>query len=301
MEQHAEEANGQLDNKKCYNCGKVFRTPANLLAHKKRKTPCLIRNVTEEQKLNPNRCIFCNKIFSKKENLTRHLKSCKIKNGGMEILVDKVRYEQEIRIMREQFEIERKAKDTQIQKLTERLDALEQSKAITQQIINTVNNYNAPINITINNYTQPTLEGLKITADELNAVTKLSKFLLQKMYFNPDLPQNHCMYLQNRKDKTLILFADNNWNMVMGDNVSDVIRKLSDTVYVRGTQLINGANGPYAGEDNKYLALPAGNRGVLEQFNTGIDSLTRDDAYEVFLGGRDIVLSTIKAAGCKLV
>jgi len=92
-----------INNKKCYSCGKVFRTQANLLTHKNRKTPCLIREVAPEQVNNPNRCIFCNKIFIQKQSLTRHFKTCKIKNGGMDILVDKVKYDQEIRILKDEI------------------------------------------------------------------------------------------------------------------------------------------------------------------------------------------------------
>ena len=78
-----------INETKCYSCGKEFTSTRDLLRHKERKTPCLIREIQPEQVNNPNRCIFCNKIFSKKENMTRHLKTCKIKNGGMDILVDK--------------------------------------------------------------------------------------------------------------------------------------------------------------------------------------------------------------------
>ena len=94
----------EVDNKKCYECGKVFRTPANLADHKNRKIPCIIQNVDPQHIQNPNRCIYCNKIFSKKANLVKHHNICKIKISGIVIHVDKVRYEQEIRVLKETIE-----------------------------------------------------------------------------------------------------------------------------------------------------------------------------------------------------
>lgn len=88
--------------KHCYGCGKTFRTPNDLLRHKNRKTPCLIREITEDDKKNPLRCIYCNKISSKKGNLDGHLLKCKIKNGGLNKLHDKVKYEEQIRIIKEE-------------------------------------------------------------------------------------------------------------------------------------------------------------------------------------------------------
>ncbi len=97
-----------VDHKKCDSCEKVFRTPIELQRHKNRKTPCLIKEISEDQKLNPNRCIFCNKIFSKKSNLIKHHKGCKIKNIDVKIIDENIEYEQEIRILKEQREIDRK-------------------------------------------------------------------------------------------------------------------------------------------------------------------------------------------------
>ncbi|QYB17761.1 hypothetical protein PV-S19_0397 [Pacmanvirus S19] len=298
----------EIDNKKCYSCGKVFRTPANLLVHKNRKTPCLIREVPPEQANNPNRCIFCNKVFVQKQSLNRHLKSCKIKNGGMEILVDKVRYDQEIRILKErmeqkdkEIEQDKKEKEEQIKKLMEEVDALK--KAVTVQQPQVVNNtiYNAPVvNITLNNYNKPTIEGLIISQEELAGISKLSKYLLQKLYFNPELPQNHCMYLVNKKDKSLLVY-DSNWRIVTGENTGDVIKTINGAIAEHGGMLINGKHGPYSGLDEIFAKLNPADMQKIIGFNTYSDQLSTDDAYEVFLGGRDVVLGTIRAAGCKLV
>ena len=296
-----------IDNKKCYNCGKKFRTPADLLKHKNRKTPCLIREIAPDQINNPNRCIFCNKILSKKEHLTRHLGVCKIKNGGMDMLADKVIYEREIQLMKEKD----RQKDEKIKNMEEKfkimskkIDALETALIptggdATKNTNTNITNYN--INITVNNYTKPSLEGITITPEELSNATKLSKFLLQKLYFNPDLPQNHCLYLQNKKDKTLIVNDGGNWTTVIGDNVAEVITNLSNTLYIRGSDIVNGKNGPYKGVDAEYMALPGADQKKIYDFNRTRDILSNDDAYEVFLGGRDVVLGTIRAAGCKMV
>ncbi|SIP85899.1 Zinc finger C2H2-type/integrase [Pacmanvirus A23] len=304
-----------IDNK-CYNCGKIFKKPSDFERHKNRKTPCLIREVPPEQIHNPNRCIFCNKIFSKKENLTRHLKTCKIKNGGMDVLVDKVKYDQEIRILKEQMELKdkkEKENEEKIQKLMEKVDALEKA-VVTPQVIynapqnvtnnvNNVNNVNT-INITINNYLKPSIQGLTITADEITTADKIPKLLLQKLYFNPELPENHCMYLQNKKDKTMILYDGGKWKSVTGENTKNVIYDLNNVINGdTGFQLINGKPGPYSGLDANFGKLQPNCINKIIGFNTDTDQkeLSPDDAYEVFLGGRDIVLTTIKAAGCKLV
>ncbi len=300
---------------KCYNCGKDFRDNLDLTRHKNRKTPCLIREVAPEQVNNPNRCIFCNKVFANVGNKNKHLKLCKVKNGGMDILVDKVKYDQEIRVLKEQREQDKKEmeeknkeKDEQIKQLMEKVNALE--KAITvpqpqlaQTVNNTVNNITT-VNITINNYMKPNINNLTITADDITSADKLPKLLLQKMYFNPELPENHCMYLQNKKEKSLILYDNGKWKSVTGENTKDVIRDLGNIIAGdEGFKLINGKQGPYNGSDSVFEKLPLPCINKIVGYNTTNEQkiLSQDDAYEVFLGGRDVVLGTIRAAGCKLV
>ena len=181
-----------INNKKCYSCGMIFRTPANLQRHKSRKTPCLIRNLPEADKNNPLRCIFCNKILSKKENLTRHFKTCKIKNGGMGILDEKVRHEQEIRIINEKNEIRYNELQQQMIGFQEQWKQLStEHKALLNNTTNSnntnSNNTNSNNNITNNfhfhNFDKPKLDTLIITQDDL-LTEHVTRKVLEMIYFN---------------------------------------------------------------------------------------------------------------------
>jgi hypothetical protein len=283
------------NNNKCYSCGKEFKKPSDLDRHKNRKTPCLIREVPPEHVNNPNRCIFCNKVFSKKENLTKHLKICKVKNGGMDILVDKVRHEQEIRILKEQFNAE-------IQQLRNEMEELKKSVIVNQPAIQPqIINFNAPVTIIVNNYTNPTINGISITQAELAGADKVSKLLLEKLYFNPDIPENHCMYLKNYKDKSLIVYDEGAWRAILGGNTEEVFKKLTNTLCTVGSNLINGNSGPYISSNEMFTNLPRPDQQKILDFNTFKDILGQDDAYEIFLAGRNIVKSTVKSAGCKFI
>ena len=229
------------NNTKCYNCGKQFKKPSDLDRHKNRKTPCLIREIAPDQINNPNRCIYCNKVLSKKEHLTRHLKVCKIKNGGMEILVDKVRNEQEIRILREQRENDKKTmedkfkeKDEQIKQLLELQQAQaaeieDLKKAITLPTGNTINNnFNAPINITINNYLKPSLSHLGknnlFTNTFKQNLVQTPMAIVPLIWFNPEHPENFSIYLVNKSTKETLTYDGTNWVVTNADKVTKDVR-----------------------------------------------------------------------------
>jgi hypothetical protein len=86
----------QKSGRRCYNCSKSFRDPSDLRRHKNRKTPCLIRNINEENKLDPRRCIYCNRIFTSISNRNKHYKICRVKNGGINILYEKIKHSEEL-------------------------------------------------------------------------------------------------------------------------------------------------------------------------------------------------------------
>jgi hypothetical protein len=93
---------------KCNLCGENFCDKRSLTRHTNRKNPCRILAVEPADAVNPNRCIHCNKILSKKEHLVRHLKTCKLKNGGIANIPDpNVRLAEQVRIMAEEREKEK--------------------------------------------------------------------------------------------------------------------------------------------------------------------------------------------------
>lgn len=211
------------NEKKCYGCGKEFRTPAEYNRHKNRKTPCLIREINQEQLKNPNRCIFCNKIFINIGNKNRHLKTCKIKNGGMNMLADKVQYEQKIRLLEEKD----KEKDEQIKQLTEKIDTLSKimCQQPRQQVINNINNIGT-LNI-INNYLKPDLSHLinrqnisespfcKIF-DDNKVQTPIA--IIPFIWFNPDKPNNYAIYLKNKSTSEILFYDGSQWKMELFQN-----------------------------------------------------------------------------------
>lgn len=299
--------NEQINDKKCYNCGKIFRTPAELTRHKNRKTPCLIQDLHPGNVNNPNRCIYCNRVYSTKENLTKHLKICKIKNGGMEILGDKIRYEQEIRILKEKDADKDKKLDEMREEIQQMREHVEKLKALAlqpqqlQQIINNTTNTvinNPVVNITINSYKNPDITGLVITQKEILSYDKFSRLLLEKLFFNKEIPQNHAIYLMNKKEKRLMIF-DGKWNVYSGKDADDQLVYIRNVVHLKSwdaSQKIEGIDGSI----ESWNALPGGVLTRIQDFNSGKDQLDNNSTYDVFFGGR-FVADTIKQTDCSLL
>lgn len=289
----------QRNDKKCYNCGKVFSTGQALERHKNRKTPCLIREVAPEQINNPNRCIFCNKIFTNIGNRNKHLKTCKIKNGGMNILDDKVRYEQEIRILKERD----REKEQQIQQLIDKVATLEQAIAAPatpsppQTIVNNGVINNGPVNITINfnDYNRPCTDRLDLTQDDLLAENITLK-LIEKIYFNRNIPENHTLYLPNVKENRLLVHRQGAWENISGDAIKPVLTDVKNAAYSVGTETINGKI--YRTDDDFARLYPVV-RQSIQSFNTGGDHArcSDTDIMNIILGKRNVIRDTLCGAG----
>lgn len=258
-----------IDNKKCYNCGKSFRTPTELARHKKRKTPCLILEVKPEDKLNPLRCIYCNRISSKSENLTKHLKTCKIKNGGLDKLHDKVRHDEQLRILREEHARELKAEveRAKAEVRAEFVDQLDEMRkeffskmdSQKQQVVtggNVINN-NGVVNInniTVNNYTEPNYDHL-LTFEKFNATicrefARLPVALACDLYFDPKHPENISVHLVSKKTGEMIVMLEGSWRTM---NIDEVSKKMRAVGYEIARQGIEKFRERFRFGDSEYL------------------------------------------------
>jgi uncharacterized C2H2 Zn-finger protein len=228
-----------INDKTCYSCGMIFRTPAEYDRHKARKTPCIIREIPQGQLTNPNRCIYCNRVMSKRNNLLRHLAVCKVKNGGMEVLAAKVMYEHENKLLRDQQVV----MVNQIKVLTDRVDKLEQApKAATLDVhdntTNTTNN--TTNNFHFYNFDKPKTDTLVITQDDM-MVENITKKVIELIYFNKLIPENHTLYLPNIKDDRLLVHKDNGWQMFGGVDLSPVFVTVKNNAYNIGEPIDDAA------------------------------------------------------------
>jgi uncharacterized C2H2 Zn-finger protein len=326
-----------VDNK-CYNCGKMFKLTKDLIRHKNRKTPCLIREIADDQKLNPNRCIYCNKIFNKAANLTRHLSICKIKNGGMEILVDKVVYEQKFRALEEQNQMikdENNKKDNRIKELEDQLEDVwtrfeeveEKIKATTQVVGqgaivvngNVQNNNNIQIqqiqqiqqiNIHINDYDKPSLVGVMPTPEELaqSSGEPLIWSSLRRIFFDKSRPENHSVFMSNKKERDLVAYHGGDWRLYSGktntDRIALVMLKIADT-------FSHQVSNHYGVSNEIFDALPGPAQTAIKEWTgktyglktrTPIEDIfPLDGVYDQILQNREIIRPTLVASGCKLI
>jgi hypothetical protein len=79
---------------KCGKCNKIFKKTSNLKQHLARKTPCEPVQGNMLGEITNNKCRYCGRTMKNKYILTKHYTTCKIKNGGMEMLFARIEAQQ---------------------------------------------------------------------------------------------------------------------------------------------------------------------------------------------------------------
>ena len=282
-----------MDKWKCYNCSKIFKYDSQLQRHINRKTPCLIRDLSDNDKQKIH-CIYCNKVYKTNQSLNKHIEKCKIKNGGMHILEEKLEYETMFKELKNQIVEDRahikKLEETVIE-LTSAPITINTSNSITTS--NTINNQNNIILASIGN---PDLSGLKITLEDVRSTTNLTSKILEKIYFNPEFTQNYLLYVTNIKDKKVLVYddPDTGWELKIGDEIDKYLIKMLDTVQVQGAATLNGRDGPYAGDDISFNQLPPAVQRIIRDFNGFIEKFTHKDVYNLAVSKKMIQTDYIK-------
>jgi hypothetical protein len=167
---------------------------------------------------------------------------------------------------------------------------------------NTTTNSHNTQNITINNYNSPNLEDLKITLKDL-VDKRMVTALIEAIHFNPSRPENHSIFLKNVKEGTVAVYKEG-WQILSSDDDMEGLRCHLNNLSIReGAELLNNQDGPFQGDEEKFLALPDKFKESIISFNSNeIEEakLSKDDMMGTLLKHRPMVSATLKASGIKL-
>jgi hypothetical protein len=220
----------------CPRCDDDFETPAILKNHLNRKNICqpisqdkdikiediIIENCKIEDDDEDHDCKYCEKTYANKYSLEKHVKTCKKNTDN---LFDKSSVEYLQQQIKEQSK-KIKEKDKQIKEQSKQI------KELKQQLIQKPGTVN---NTTINNNTIVLLSfdnaDRSHLTDEKKYYLLCRKFmsipyLIKEIYFNPNVPQNHNIKLNNMRDNLISLHIDNKW---IKTDKNEVIEKLLDS------------------------------------------------------------------------
>ena len=233
-------------NYKCPRCGYEINIKTKYSNHLRRKNICepLLSNnnlhdeyikynisdkiiISSNNPQNPQNasnyeCNFCEKNYSRKDNLIRHLKKCKEKDKEIEFKQDMVELVNRLNIqLTEQQEEFKKV----LEKRDKQIDVL--IKKTGMNINNSVITQNIQQNIKLLAYNNSDISHLT-DKDFLKCINH-SNFcvphLIKKIHFDPNKPENHNVYISNIKNKYIMTYDGNKWNL---QNEEETIDDLID-------------------------------------------------------------------------
>ena len=151
-------------------------------------------------------CKYCEKEYNHKSSLSKHVKYSCTKNKDEDL-------KELVRLMNLQLESERE-KRKEVQKQVET-----QAKQI-EKLMGKLEIHGSFNNNTINNYTLLAYRDTDLThltqedyRSCYKQVNHCVKHLIEKVHFNPSKPENMNIYISNMKDKYLMVYDGNNWNL----------------------------------------------------------------------------------------
>ena len=231
-------------NYTCYRCGYTVGHKAKIKIHLSRKTLCkpLLNDINldeckeyilqgipfdkfhqnntknvELHKITHNNtlfCEYCKKIYSRKDSLTRHLKNCNEKKKddtvkkSMSDLVNLLNEKENI------LQKELDKKNRQIDELIKKAGI--QNSTITQNIQN---------NIKLLSYGKTDTSHLT-DQDYLGCLQHKNfciPYLIEKIHFDKNKPENHNIYISNLKNKYIMMYEKRKWKT---KNRNEAIDKL---------------------------------------------------------------------------
>jgi hypothetical protein len=179
----------------CEKCNKVFHQKSKYVLHINRKNPC-------DQ--TGTKCNICEKEFCRKDYFKKHVEKCKLKNP-----------EKYNKIINNENNI------------------ANVNGPVVNGDNNNVTSTNNIINITINPFLQDDMSKLS-DKQKINILKKCYMVIpeiIKQVNFNPNIPENHNMYISNITSKFGKINNGNKWIIEKVDKlIDDVISKKKDDI-----------------------------------------------------------------------
>ena len=183
-------------------------------------------------------CNFCKKSYSTNSHLQRHLKICKEKKMDDE---EKRNLTNLIEMLNEQLKQKDKQLHEQLKQKEEfkkefKIELNKRDKQIDELIKKTginIGTQNIQNNIKILAYKNTDLSHL---TDQdyiycLNRSNMCIPHLIKRIHFNPKKPENHNVYISNIKNKYIMIYDGNKWNLQNQDETIDDIMDTNEFVF----------------------------------------------------------------------
>ena len=165
------------------------------------------------------KCEFCKRELSSYKSLWRHLKTCKEKkkdDEDRENLLNLVNMlNQQLKDQRDEFKQELNKRDKQIDELIKKAGVNIGTQNIQQNIKILAYKNTDLSHLTDQDYLQC-----------LNRSNMVIPNLIKKIHFNPKKPENHNIYISNIRNKYIMVYDGNKWNL---SNQNETIEDLIDT------------------------------------------------------------------------
>ena len=215
------------DNYHCPKCGTKFTAARYLNQHLGRKTPCFV-----EDNNGANKCLHCNKTYSTKYNLTKHIKTCKMRDGGIDKLPADVQALERLRILQEEQAKKDEEHAKEREENAKNHAAMQETlKFLAEQIRNlNEKNANQPP-ITINNngvihnhYATPNVEHLFAQPAEVRKLVgqhgcRLPEELIVPIYFDKKHPENMTVHCISDRTGEYMVYGATGWEYAYADEV----------------------------------------------------------------------------------
>jgi ElaB/YqjD/DUF883 family membrane-anchored ribosome-binding protein len=154
-------------------------------------------------------CKYCGKIYKHKQSVNNHIKYNCEKNKD-EDLKELVRL---LNLQIQQKDDKIKTLSHQMEKQQKQIDKLVDKLQVTHITHNTTNNIQNNIKLLCYKDTDISHLTEKDYIGALKKVTGCVKDMIEKIHFNPEKPENMNIYISNMKDKYIMVYEDDNWNI----------------------------------------------------------------------------------------